>query len=131
MLLMNTNFIMVGKKILYFFLCQLKTSVNVLCNFFSNLIFGFLLQNIHIIAHQLNSLFTKNKARAWTCITVSNFLIIFKVYNLYDAFYKDFLYDLQLLVYYRQLCLRGLPYPWKIYMYVPLILHLLGKSISA
>ena len=131
MLLMNTNFIMVGKKILYFFLCQLKTSVNVLCNFFSNLIFGFLLQNIHIIAHQLNSLFTKNKARAWTCITVSNFLIIFKVYNLHDAFYKDFLYDLQLLVYYRQLCLRGLPYPWKIYMYVPLILHLHGKSLSA
>ena len=60
---------------------------------FSSLSLDFLLKNIHTMAQKISWLFTKYKARVLAYITVRNFVIICNAHNLYDAFYKGFLYD--------------------------------------
>ena len=79
---------MVLKKVLIVFLV-----VNVSLQIFSNWSLGFVLQNIRTVVQQLNWLLTKSKARVWACITVGNFLILYKVYNLMLFFYSGFLND--------------------------------------
>lgn len=91
MLPMNTNFIMVNKKIRVLFLVFIVLNVfNVRSWIFSNLRYDFLQQNIYIIAQQLNWLFTKKKAKILACITVRNFLILCKACDLYQAFLQRF-----------------------------------------
>ena len=60
--------------------------------------FNFLLQSIHTVGQYLNWLFTKDEARALAYIAAWNFLIFRKIHSLYDAFYKSFLYEVQMLV---------------------------------
>lgn len=62
---------------------------------------------IPILQHSiLNCLITNDEARALSCITVRNnyllFLILCQAFNLCILFYKGFLYELQMLVLYRQ-----------------------------
>ena len=113
MVLPDSNFIVVRKKILAVFLEFIATTLNVLLWTFSKvLVFCY---RTSIIAKKLNWLFTKDEA--WVLLWEISFLILCKAHNLYDVFLQRFsIWDSKVSLTLEKICVSSiLHFYWKLF----------------